>query len=118
MANGNKHTMDRNFQIRLANSRGQTQSRDTAIIAQNLGDLTIPENLDFLMPDQSVLHDLLGPQRVTTMHQRYLFTDIGEIEGFLNGSVATTDHSNLAPLVEKPITGGTGGDTAPIERLF
>ena len=50
MANGNKHAMDRNFQIRLASSRGQTQSRDTAIIAQNLGDLTIPENLDFLMP--------------------------------------------------------------------
>ena len=52
------------------------------------------------------------------MHQRHLFTDIGQIQRFLNRRIATPNHGNLTPLVEKPIAGGTGRHAAPIERLL
>ena len=49
------------------------------------------------------------------MYQRDLLADIGQIKCFFHRRIAATDHSDLTVTVEKPVTGGTGGNTAAIK---
>ena len=49
------------------------------------------------------------------MHQGHTLANIGEVEGLFDRGVAAADHRDLFAAVEKPVTGGAGGNAAAIE---
>ena len=118
MADGDEHALHLDVQIGLAGCRGETQSGDPAVVAKHLGNRAVPFDIDLVVAQQAVLHDLLGTQRVTAVNQRHRLADIGKIERFLDGRVTAANHRHIAVAVEKAVTGGTGGHAAPVECLF
>ena len=108
MADGHEHSLNGDVQIVLAGGRGKSQSSDPAAIAKNLGDGAVPLHRDLVMPQQPVLHDLLGTKRIAAVNQRHRFADIREIECLFNGRVAATDHRHVTVAIEETVTGCAG----------
>ena len=118
MADGDEHALHLDVQIGLAGCRGETQSGYPAVVAKHLGNRAVPFDIDLVVAQQAVLHDLLGTQRVTAVNQRHRLADIGKIERFLDGRVTAANHRHIAVAVEEAVAGGAGGNAAPVEGLL
>src|SRR3546814_10978010 len=67
------------------------------------------------MPEQPLLHDLLGAQGVSPMHQGDRAADVGQIQRLLDGGVAAAHHHHVLVAVEDAVAGCAGGDAAAVE---
>ena len=77
---------------------------------QNVRDHRIPDELDLLVAPHPVLHDLGGPQLITTVNDRNLGGIAGEEQRLFRRRVtATHNHDGLAA-EEVAVASGAGGD--------
>ena len=76
-----------------------------------LGDLGVPGELDLVVGEGAVLHDLGGAQLVASVHQGDLGGEPGEEGGFLDGGVAAADDDDVLLAEEEAVTGGAPADT-------
>src|SRR5262249_54492132 len=67
---------------------------------------TIPNDLDFRVPKQTVLHDFLGAQRIAPVDQRHLGGEIGKKDCLFHGRVAAADDAHLLATEEEAVAGG------------
>ena len=63
-------------------------------LTTELGNLCVPEHLDLGVSEEPLLQDLLGLEVTLTDDESDLGAEIGEVKGFLDGSVAATDDSD------------------------
>src|SRR5262249_36536673 len=80
--------------------RAHTAQADTGDLgrfrfADNFLDDTVPDNVDLRIAEQPLLQDLLGPQRVAPVDQRYPPRVIGQINRLLDRGIAASDHHDV-----------------------
>src|SRR5699024_3163189 len=95
----------------------QLQAFDS-LLAQNLGDLGVPQETDLLVGVGALGHDGAGTQLVAAVDDRDGLGEAREEEGFLHGGVAAADHGDVLVAEEEAVTGGAPGGTTPGELLL
>src|ERR671936_63079 len=86
-----------------------------ALVAQHLVDHRVEHQADLAVGDalhELVLHDLLGAEFVTPVHELDVPRDVGEVKRFLYRGVAAADHHHVLAFVEEAVAGGAGRDAA------
>jgi hypothetical protein len=63
-------------------------------------------------------HDFLGLEGIAPMHQRDMLGDIGEIQRFFDGRIATANNGDILAFVEKTVAGRATGNPFAHEGLF
>ena len=81
-------------------------------LAQDLVQHVVPDHGDLGVPEQPVLQDLLGPQRIAPVHQRDLAGMVRQVQGLFDRGVATADHHDLPASEKEPVARGTSRHTA------
>ena len=70
------------------------------------------------MPEQAVLQDLLGAQRVAAVDQRDLRREVRQEQRLLDRGVPAAHDRDLLASVEEPVAGRAGRDAEPLEVLL
>ena len=117
VADGNEHTV---YVQRLLAARGcfEPGAGDPGVVTQHLDEVVVPDRLDVVSCEQSVLQNFFCTQRVPAMHQVHLAAEVGQVQRLLDRRVATAYHHNFFAPVEEAITGGAGADAAAFKGLF
>ena len=88
------------------------------LVAEDLGDLAVPRELDLGVAQGALGHDRAGPQLVTAVDDRHLRREAAEERRLLDGGVATTDDRDLLVAEEEAVTRGTPAHTVAGEGLL
>ena len=107
--------------FRTAGVERQAHAGDAAVITQHFIQGGVELQLDLAFGDlghQLVDQDFLGAEGIAAMHQGDLLGDVGQIQCFLDGGVAATDHGHVLVAIEETVTGGAGGYTLAHEGFF
>src|SRR5690554_7653013 len=124
MTDCNKDAVDRKLALAAIQNVLELQTghtggqRPLSLIAENLFDHVIPDELDLRMVEEAILQDLLRSQRVAAVDQVDLFGEVGQEEGFLRSRVATADDGNLLAAIEKAVAGRAGRHPEAAQPLF
>ncbi|MNY03566.1 hypothetical protein D3C86_1361930 [compost metagenome] len=117
VTDGDEHAVDR-LLAGLARLDVLEANGGDLVLAEDLVDHRVPDELDLGVGKGALLHDLAAAQLVATVDQVDLVGHVAEEEGLLEGSVAAADdHDVLAP-EEEAVTGGAGGYAAALEALL
>ncbi len=85
---------------------------------QDVGQHRIPDELDLLMLERPIGHDLGSPQFVSSMDNGHFFCKLGEKQSLLQGRISATLHHDLLVTKEESIAGRASRYTVPNEFLF
>ena len=121
VTNGNKNTLQFNIFRAVICYVFDAHTGHTTVISQHFIKYTVPCNAYHtfsFFPEQAVLENFLATQLIPTVHQRYMRSNIGQVQRLLNGGIATANHCHRLLLVEKSITGGTGGYPFTLEGFL
>src|SRR4051812_6302164 len=88
------------------------------LVAADRRDLRVPDELDLLVREGAVLHDLGRAQRVATVNDVYLVGETGEEGGLLHRRVAAADDRDRPLAEEESVARGAPGDAVAGETLF
>jgi hypothetical protein len=94
VADGHKKPFCRDLLLAAGSLAGE-YARNSGVIPQYLVDLGVEDQADLALRDplhQLVLHDLLGAEFVTPVHELDALRDVGEVERLLDGGIAAADH--------------------------
>ena len=80
------------------------------LVAVDVGDLVVPDELDLRVGEGAVLHGGRGAQRVAAVHQVDLVGEPGEERGLFERGVAAADDRDLLLLEERAVAGGAPRD--------
>ena len=111
MADGDENAFDGNI-FGGAVVAFQASAGDAAFVAQDFFQIAVELEDDFAFFNalhEFVHHDFFGAEAVTAVDQGNGISDVGKVKGFLYGSVAAADHGYVLFLIEKSVTGRTGG---------
>src|SRR3546814_5499568 len=86
--------------------------------AEDFVDDAVPDDGDLRIPEQAVLHDLLGAQGIAAVDQRNLRGEVGEEQRLLDRGVAAAHDRHLAVAEEEAVAGRAGRDAEALELLF
>ena len=78
----------------------------------------IPDKLDLLIGEGTVLKDLLGTQLITTVNNGHAISKACQINSFFNGRVTTTDDQEVLITEEGTITYRTVRNTTAVILFF
>ena len=67
----------------------------------------VPDEVDLLVGQGAVRHDLRRLQGIAAVNNRYGLGELGEEEGLLHGGVTTADDGNVLILEKETVTGCT-----------
>src|SRR6185312_10613286 len=84
---------------------------DLAVGTQDLFDGAVPLDLDLVVAQRPVGHDLAGPERVPPVDDGDRVGEAGEEAGLLHRRVTTADDDDVLVAEEEAVTGGARGDT-------
>ena len=73
----------------------------------------IPDEFDFLVSEQPVLHNFGGAQLLAAVDNVDLGGVTGQEQSVFRRGVAPADHHDFPPPEEVPIAGGAGGNPVP-----
>ena len=82
------------------------------------GDFAVPADMDVRMPEQPILQDLLGTQRITAVDQGHVVAVVGHVERFLDRGVAAADHHHFLAPVEEAVAGRAGAHALALHMLL
>ena len=88
------------------------------VLAEHLGDLAVPGELDLRVGERAVLHDLGGAQRVPAVHDRDRLANRVRNGRLLHGRVAAADDGDVLLAEEEAVTGGAPGDAVAGQPLL
>ena len=75
------------------------------VVAEDVVDACVPEELDLRVGERPVLHDLGRPQLVAAVDDGDLVGELGEERGLLDGRVAAADDRDLVAAEEEAVAG-------------
>lgn len=78
----------------------------------------VPEERDFFVLHRSILHNLRCTKLIASMDDRDFRRKLGKEGRFFHRTVAATNHNEFLPSEEKPVAGGTRGDTMAGQPLL
>src|SRR5580704_6667495 len=117
MPDGDKHSTHRQIRVLTGDTIVQMDSLDFAV-ASDVSNGGIPNEMDLVIFESPVLHDLGSPQFFTTMDDGHGVAELGQEDGFLQGRVSSTDHGDVLVPKEESITGGAGRHAMAQQALF
>ena len=117
MANGYEHGVHRNVLL-LAGLSVLHHQRVHGLVALDLHDLRVGQELDLRVVAGALLHDLGRTELVTTVNDGDGLAELREEVGLLHRGIAAADHRDLLVLEEEAIAGRTGGHAAAQHLLF
>jgi hypothetical protein len=117
VADGDEEAGDRQRSGLAGHGVAQRQ-RLEPVAAVDLGDLGVPEDLELLVGERALLHDLGGPELVAAVDQVDLGAEPREEGGLLDGGVTPADHGDRLLAEEEAVAGRTPGDTTPRELFL
>ncbi len=88
------------------------------LVAVDVGDDGVPQELDLRVGERSILHDLAGPQGVPAMDQGDLVGEAGEERRLLDGRVTAAHHGDVLATEEEPVTCGARRHAVPNQPLL
>ena len=104
--------------------------KDSAILAEKAGAgdaesvpkdflrLAVPQDFDVLRREDLLLHRLRGAEDVAADNHVDLLAEMGQVAGFLAGSIAAAHHCNIFATVEEAVAGCAGADAEAPEFFF
>jgi len=121
VADGDEHSLQRDITRRVILDIPDAHTGHATVITEHFLQYVVPGNrylaLGFF-PEQAILQDLFGTQRLAPVDQSDVGGDIGEIECFLDRRVAATDHGDWLVPVKKAVAGGTAGNSPALEGFL
>src|SRR5262249_21007837 len=90
--------------LHIPNANARDLGRFSA--ANDLSQRTVPDDLDFRVLEQTILHDLLGTESVAPVDQRHLGGEIGKEDRLFHGRIAAADDAHLFATKEETVAGG------------
>src|SRR5690606_11095919 len=90
----------------VVDRRTQRYARDR-VAAGDLGDLAIPDELDLVVREGALLHDLRRAEGVLAVDHVDLGSEAGEERGLFHGGVAAADDSDRLLPEEEAVARGT-----------
>ncbi len=75
------------------------------VVAEDVGDRVVPQELDLGVGEGAVLHDLARPQLVAAVDERDLVGELGEERRLLDRRVATADDGDVVAAEEEAVAG-------------
>ena len=88
------------------------------VVAVQLDDLGVPGELDLLVGERAVLHDLGGAELVAAVHQGDLGGEPGEERGLLDGGVAAADDHDVLVAEEEAVARRAPADAVAGEAVL
>ena len=120
VANGEEEAVDGQvvaFLIGLAFAAHHMGSLHTAFAIEANG-VVFEEHFYLLVLEDALLHHIAGAQIGFANDEVYLLAELGKIDGFLAGCVATAHNSHCLLAIEEAVAGGTGRHTHAIVLLL
>src|SRR5262249_56513395 len=84
-----------------------------AVGAPHVLEHAVPDHPDLGVPEQALLQDALGPERITAMDHRHLIGEISKEQRFLDGGVPAADDKHVLASVEKAVAGLASANPMP-----
>ena len=118
-SSADKHeaALDREFGNSVGLDVTQPQTLDF-ILAENLLNNGVPNEVDLRNGEGSVLEDPAGAQLVATVDNRDLESVAGDEQTLIDGAIAATDNGHRLVAEKRGVTGAAIGNTAPYEPIF
>ena len=88
------------------------------LVAEDVGDDGVPQELDLRVGERPVLHDLARPQCIATMDQGDLVGEAGEERRLLDGRVAAADDGDVLAAEEEAVARCARRHTVTDQALF
>ena len=88
------------------------------LLAQDIDDLGVPEDLDVRRFEQPVLHNLARTERVPSMDHGHGLAELREVEALLHRGVAAADDDHVEILEEEAVTRCARTHSAAFEALL
>src|SRR5699024_4667056 len=88
VADGDEHAVQVDVPGAAVQGGFEPHAGDAGVVAFHFIEHVVPHDLDVVLGQQFVLHDLFGAQFVAAVHQHHLFGDVGKVQGFFHGGVA------------------------------
>src|SRR5690606_3393408 len=89
-----------------------------AVLAADARDLAVPQELDLLVGERPLLHDLGGAQRVAAVDDGDGPGELREEDRLLHRGVAPADDGDVLLAEEEPVARRAPGDAAPRQALL
>src|SRR5690606_11882781 len=83
---------------------------NTRAIAKDFFDRRVPDDVDFWVFKQTVLHDSFRTKAVTAVNDGNFCREIRQEKSFFNRRIAATDNDDFLVAEEKAVTCGAGGN--------
>ena len=104
VADRDENARDREFPGGSVDGVAQQQARHR-VVADHVDDLAVPDELDLLVGERAVLHDLRRAQLVAAVDHVDLRGELGEEGRLLHGRVAAADDGDLLLAEEESVAG-------------
>ena len=117
VADGNEDALDRQHALVPGANIPQPDAFDL-LGAQDVAHCGVPDEVDLLVAEGTVLHDPRRPEFLAAVDDRHRPAEFREEEGLLEGGVAPADDSDGFVTEEEPVAGGTRRHPVTDEARF
>src|SRR5690606_30737930 len=117
VADGDEHALQVELAGRAVDGRAQTHARGLEL-AEDLLDLAVPDELDLVVRERALLHDLRGAQAVLAVDDIDLRREARQEGGLFHGGVASADDGDRLLAEEEAVAGRAPGDAVARQPLL